>query len=94
MEHNKHNLYPYGTYVLIWCGLLALTGATVTATALRLGAFSIHGAIFIALCKATLVVMFFMNLKQESLIFKVMLGVALVTLATILGLTFVDVSYR
>lgn len=94
MEEEKHSLLPFGTYVTIWFALLALTGATVTATALQLGSLSIYAAIAIALIKGTVVVLYFMNLKQEPLVFKIMLLVALVTLAVIMGVTFFDVSYR
>lgn len=94
MKEAQNTLLPFGAYVMIWFGLLALTGATVTATAVQLGSFSVLAAILIALAKGSLVVLFFMNLRREQTIFKVMLLVALITLATIMLLTFLDVSYR
>lgn len=94
MEDKKHAPLPYGYYVLVWLGLLVLTGLTVTATSMNLGNLSVLAAISIALVKATAVVMIFMNLKQEPLMFKVMLLLALVTLSAIMGITFFDISYR
>jgi cytochrome c oxidase subunit 4 len=94
MQGRKHTLLPYGSYVMIWFGLLALTALTVTATALQLGGFSVYTAILIALVKATLVAFYFMNLKKEPPVFKWMLLLALVTLAVIMVLTFFDISYR
>ena len=93
--NDKHTaLLPFGTYILIWLTLVMLTGVTVTATTLRLGNLSIYAAIGIALVKSVLVVLFFMNLKREQMIFKIMLLVALVTLAVIMLLTFIDTAYR
>ncbi|HEY6011007.1 MAG TPA: hypothetical protein VIX18_06000 [Nitrospirota bacterium] len=37
---------------------------------------------------------FFMHLKYEARLFKLLLLVPIVTLAVIIGLTFVDVGYR
>jgi len=82
------------TYLLIWFGLLVLTGVTVTVAGLNLGNLSVLGAILIAAVKSTLVVLFFMHIKYEDRVFKIMLGVAIITLVVIMVLTFVDVSFR
>jgi cytochrome c oxidase subunit 4 len=84
----------YQDVLIVWLGLLALTGATVTATALELGGLAVAAAIVIAFVKSSLVVDVFMNIGKEPKIFKIMLGVALVTLAVIMALTFVDVIFR
>ena len=72
-EREQQLLLPAGTYILIWFGLLAFTGLTVTAAALQLGNLSVIAAIGIALVKSWLVVFYFMNLKQEPRLFKLML---------------------
>ncbi len=82
------------SFVTIWISLLVLTAATVTVSALSLGNLSVLAAIGVALIKASLVVFYFMNLKREPRVFKIMLSVALVTLTVIMVLTFVDVSFR
>jgi cytochrome c oxidase subunit 4 len=94
MNKENQNLHPFSTYVLIWLGLLVLTGVTVTVAGLNLGNFSVLGAILIAALKGTLVVLFFMHIKYEDRVFKIMLGVAIITLAVIMILTFVDISFR
>ncbi len=83
-----------GTYVKVWLALIALTGLTVTAAGLHLGSLSVLAAILIASVKSSLVLSFFMNLRSEERVFKVMLGVAMATMAVIMLLTFVDVWYR
>jgi len=90
----KRHSVPLGTYFMIWFGLLVLTGVTVTAAGLHLGKLSIIVAILIATVKGTYVLFYFMNLKYEKRIFKIMFAVALSTFMIILLLTFVDVSFR
>ncbi len=83
------------TYILVWAGLLALTAATVIAARLELGRLSIYTVIFIAAAKSTLVVLFFMHLLEEKrLLFKLLLPIALATLAIFIGLTFTDIAAR
>jgi cytochrome c oxidase subunit IV len=99
MEHSdelikKKNPRPFSTYVLIWLGLLMLTGITITVAGLNLGQWSIWGAIVIAATKSTLVVLYFMHIKYEDKVFKIMLTLAIFILLVILVLTFADVSYR
>jgi len=90
----KKNPTPYSTYILVWLGLLILTAVTVTVAGLNLGGLSVYGAIIIATIKSTLVVLFFMNIKYEDKVFKLMLGIAIFTLVVILAMTFADTMYR
>jgi cytochrome c oxidase subunit 4 len=94
MEPQSRTLSSSGRLLLVWLGLVALTGATVTATSMHLGDASVVASIGIALIKASLVVLVFMNLGREPRLFKVMLLVGLLTLATIMALTFVDIAFR
>ena len=94
MNAEKHAPIPLGTYVLIWLALLVLTGATITAAGLHFGNFSVLAAIAIATVKGGLVLMYFMHLKYEERVFKLMLGLALFTLTVIMVLTFIDVAWR
>lgn len=94
MNTAKHAPIPLGTYVMIWLALLVLTAATITAAGLHFGNFSVLAAITIATIKGALVLLYFMHLKYEERVFKLMLGVALATLTIIMVLTFVDVAFR
>jgi cytochrome c oxidase subunit IV len=93
-EHSTTTGFSDRTYVAVWLSLLVLTGVTVSATALHLGAIQVLVAMLIASVKASIVVLYFMNIAKEPLIFRVMLGVAIATLAVIIGLTFVDYYFR
>ncbi len=84
----------YGTYVLVWLGLISLTAITAVVSGINLAAFTIVVALLIALTKASLVVNIFMHIKFEDKIFKVFLGIAGFTLVVIFSLTFSDVFFR
>ena len=92
-ETGPHIVAPR-TFISVWLALLALTAVTVTVARMDLGALSTLTAVVIASVKAGLVLWFFMHLKYEARLFKVLLLVPIVTLAVIIGLTFVDVWYR
>jgi cytochrome c oxidase subunit 4 len=94
MKETAPHIVAPRTFIIVWIALLALTTVTVTVARMDLGALSTLTAIGIASVKAGLVLWFFMHLKYERPIFKVLLLVPVVTLAVIIGLTFVDVWYR
>jgi len=90
----QKNNRPFSTYVGIWLGLLMLTVLTVTVAGLNLGSLSVIGAIAIAAVKSSLVIMFFMHIKYEDKVFKIMLALTVFTLVVILLLTFADTAFR
>ena len=98
MENNKHSgdghHIGYGTYILVWVGLLALTSITVTVAGIGLGAYTLFVALLIAGIKSFLVISIFMHIKFDEPIFKVFLFVSGFTLFVIFLLTFFDFIYR
>jgi cytochrome c oxidase subunit 4 len=82
------------TFMLVWFALLILTGLTITAAQLRMGEWSMVANIAIASTKAGLVLWFFMHLKYEKRIFKLLLFVPIITISIIIGLTFFDIWFR
>ncbi|HEX9019953.1 MAG TPA: cytochrome C oxidase subunit IV family protein [Nitrospirota bacterium] len=82
------------TFVFTWLALLLLTGLTVEAAHLRMGEWSMIANIAIASAKASLVLWFFMHLKYERKLFKVLLFVPIATISIIIWLTFFDIWYR
>jgi cytochrome c oxidase subunit 4 len=93
MENNSHTVSTR-TFVLVWIALLILTGVTVMAARLHMGAWSMLTNILIATTKASLVLWFFMHLKYEGRLFKVLIFVPIITISIIIGLTFFDIWYR
>lgn len=94
MTEDSHAIVRPRTFVLVWIALLLLTAVTVAVAELQLGAASIAVPLLIASAKASLVLWFFMHLKYERPLFKVMLLMPVATLTFILVLTFFDIWYR
>jgi len=88
------HIVSYGKLTAVWTALLVLTAATVLVTRVDLGAAKVWAALAIACLKSGLVIAFFMHMKYETRLFRAILFVALVTLATFIGFTFFDVLYR
>jgi cytochrome c oxidase subunit 4 len=88
------HILSYGKLTTIWAALLALTTATVLVTRFDLGAGKVWAALAIACLKGGLVIAFFMHVKYEIRLFRIILMVALLTLAIFIGFTFFDVLYR
>ena len=65
MSEHEH-IVPVSTYVIIGVSLLALTGVTVWAAFIDLGALNPVIALGIATLKAVLVVLVFMHVKYTS----------------------------
>jgi cytochrome c oxidase subunit 4 len=83
------------TYVLVWVGLLILTGITVSLAGMNLRGLSILIPLLVAATKSGLVLSYFMHLKYETgLLFKLMIPIVLATLTIFIGLTFSDVAFR
>lgn len=94
-QHTAHkHQVGYGTYVLIWLVLLSLTVTTVAVSGINLGNFILFTALLIALIKSILVVNVFMHIKFDAPIFKVFLGVAIMTLLAVFILISFDVFFR
>ena len=93
-KHKKEHHIGYGTYILVWMGLLAFTSITVTVAGINLGNFTLFIGLLIAAFKSGLVINIFMHIKFDEPIFKVFLGLSGFTLIVIFVLTFFDVIYR
>ena len=84
----------YGINILVWIGLLSLTAITVAIAGINLGSLALTVALMIALVKSMFVINFFMHLKFENKVFKLFLGICMVTFVIVLILTFFDLTFR
>ncbi|MBI5664645.1 MAG: cytochrome C oxidase subunit IV family protein [Nitrospirae bacterium] len=83
-----------GTLIFTWIALLLLTGLTVWIAGVNTDRHGVAVNIIIASVKAGLVLFVFMRLKYESLFFRLILLLIVITLTAIMALTFLDVLYR
>jgi cytochrome c oxidase subunit 4 len=85
----------YPRYIFVWAGLVVLTAITVTSASLNFGRVGILIVLAIAAIKSTLVILYFMNLLFEKrLLLKILVPIAICTLAIFIGLTYTDVLFR
>jgi len=93
MNEQTH-VVSYKKLIGIWLALVALTALTVGITRVELGGYKVVAALAIACAKAGLVIAVFMHMKYEGRLLRLLLFLALVTLAIFIGFTFFDVLYR
>lgn len=95
-HHHSHETHTvgYGQYLLVWFGLITLTGITVAVAGIDLGRWVIITALTIASVKTLLVLNIFMHLKFEDRTFRVFVSVAVLTLAIFIVLTFFDYAFH
>jgi caa(3)-type oxidase subunit IV len=85
----------YARYIRVWLALLVLTAITVTTASLNFGRISIAVVLAIAAGKSTLVLLYFMHLSTEKrLLLKLLVPIAVITLAIFIGLTYTDILNR
>ena len=89
--HGRH--HGYGIYLVTWIGLMMLTAVTVTVSGLNLGKVTLLVALMVATIKATIVALWFMHLKEERTVIKVMVLVTIGTLSIFIGMTFFDILF-
>ena len=97
MQHEHENALHglgYGIYIIIWVGLVVLTGVTVVIAGVHIPQMAVLVALIVATVKSVLVMSFFMHLKYEPPVFRWMVLVLIVTFAIFLLLTFSDVLFR
>lgn len=88
------HITSYGTYFMVWLGLVALTAVTVTISGIHLGSLTLIMAMLIAAVKTSLVGYHFMHLKYDNAVIKVFVLVCLVIFLTFWILMFSDLSFR
>ncbi|MGC1783409.1 MAG: cytochrome C oxidase subunit IV family protein [Acidobacteriaceae bacterium] len=94
-EHQEemHVVKP-GLYLAIFFALLVLTALTTGVSFIDLGVFNAVIALAIAVCKASLVVLFFMHIHYSSRLLKLTVCAGLFTFCLLISLTMTDYISR
>ncbi len=74
---HAHHVIPFKIYLTVFSSLLVLTLVTVYVATHDFGILNTPIALFIATFKASLVLAFFMHLKYDNMMNRVIVGVAL-----------------
>ena len=94
MNTETQPVISYGKLLAVLCGLLILTGLTVAASRIDVAAANIWITLMIAAAKASLVLLFFMHLKDEKRVFMYALLATVLLAAVFISFLFWDVAYR
>lgn len=84
----------YGVYLFVWAVLLVLTVLAFTVLRGIEGAAGVVAPVIIASVKAALVLLYFMHLRYERGVFRVIFWVVVITLIIVLWLLVEDVANR
>ena len=91
---HHHYILPNKTALLVGASLLALTGLTVAMSHVHLGRLNMLAALFVAALKASLVAVFFMNLRYDKRENAVIFATSFLFLAIFIVFTSSDLFFR
>jgi len=94
MSKENSHISAYKDHLLVLAILITLTVITVAITSIELNAFNTAAAMFIASCKAAIVLLYFMHLRFDQKIFLIMTFLVIALLVVVIGITFIDYFYR
>ncbi|MDR3652119.1 MAG: cytochrome C oxidase subunit IV family protein [Paludibacter sp.] len=94
MANNVSHITDYKVLARVVLILMSLTLLTIFVTSFHLGAFSVTVALLIAGVKAFFILTYFMHLKYESLLLRLLVTMIFVLYAVIILITFIDYAYR
>ena len=94
MSEDKPHISSYSSQFGILLILLCLTFITVSITKVNLGPVSVSIAMLIAGTKATLVLLYFMHLKFDNKLYRIMVTIVIGLFFSVLLLTFFDYYFR
>lgn len=90
-QHTFHeHVVPISTYIGVFVTLLIATGLTTWVAFQDLGSWNVVVALVIAVCKATLVVLFFMHVKYNKGLSRIVLVGAVFWLGIMITFTLSD----
>jgi cytochrome c oxidase subunit IV len=94
MDAQKIHITEYRVYGWILFILLVFTTITITVTWIDLAAWSVLVALLIASVKVGIVMTYFMHLKFDTPLFRILVIMVLSIFVLVIALTFIDYLYR
>jgi cytochrome c oxidase subunit 4 len=96
MQMNNHKNHV-SSDTLNWAVLvvlLILTTISILAIKMHLGAYTVALALLLASAKVTIVLTYFMHLKFENQLLRLMVGGVFLLFAIVIAITFIDYYFR
>ena len=94
MANNVSHITEYKVLAKVVIALMFLTFVTIFVASLHLGVFSVTVALLIAGIKGTLILTYFMHLKYESVLLRILVALIFIIYTVIILITFIDYAYR
>ena len=94
MANNTTHTTEYRVLARVLLVLMFFTFLTISVTSYHLAAFGVTVALLIAGTKGFLVLTYFMHLKYESTLLRILVSMVFVLYAVIILITFIDYAYR
>jgi cytochrome c oxidase subunit 4 len=91
---SEHHIVPKRVYFAVFVALIILTWVTTGVATLDLGRWNVFVALAIAICKASLVVFFFMHAWYGTRLTKMIVGGSVFWLILLLFITMADIWTR
>ena len=93
-RHTEHHIVPKRVYFAVFFALILLTWVTTGVATIDLGRWNIFVALAIAICKASLVVLFFMHVWYSTRLTKMIVLASIFWLILMLFITMADIWTR
>lgn len=93
-EHHVYHITPFKTYIKVFAVLLFLTAITVWVATVDFGALNALIAFGIATAKAALVIFYFMHMKYDTVVNRIVLGSGFVLLFLLFLFCAIDIATR
>ena len=94
MKNHENHVSSDSLNWTVLLALLILTTISILAIKIHLGAFTVALALLIASIKVTIVLTYFMHLKFENLLLRLMVGGVFLLFAIVIAITFIDYYFR
>ncbi len=94
MNNHDNHITSYALNFKVLLVLLLLTMTSILVIKFHLGAFTVALALILASIKTTIVLTYFMHLKYENLLLRLMVGGVFLLFAIIIVITFIDYYFR
>jgi len=94
MKNHEDHISSYTLNLKVLLILLILTTISILAVKMHLGTFTVTLALIIASVKVTVVLTYFMHLKFENLLLRLMVGGVFLLFAIVIVITFIDYYFR
>lgn len=94
MTNHDNHISGYSLNLKVLLVLLLLTTISILAIKFHFGAFTVLVALLIASVKASIVLTYFMHLKFENLLLRLMVTGVFLLFAIVIVITFIDYYFR